>query len=208
MISSLQSQRYLDVYTSMLTISFIDIPTWYGQQRGLEVLFQFYIHFIGKGCPWLFKKFKLSLFCNGQLCQQERPLLGLVSFQVFRPSPYTTCFMLLVMGLDTKFLDFSSQGSPLCVLHFQIQFWFLFGLQSLFLFSCSLAECFSFIYLLYLLHVICGLSTLLNFSQPRKVFLQFCEVAGRCVIIQERYELFLDRGQTRKLIFFGCFEEL
>lgn len=31
----------------------------------------------------LFKEFRLPLFCNGQLWQQKRSLLGLVSFQVF-----------------------------------------------------------------------------------------------------------------------------
>jgi hypothetical protein len=42
------------------------------------------------------------------LQHHERPLLGLVSFQVFHPSPCMTCFVLLVMGLGPTFHDFSS----------------------------------------------------------------------------------------------------
>jgi hypothetical protein len=63
--------------------------------------------FIGKECQWLFKKFKSPLSCIKQLWQHERPLLGMVSFQVFHPSPCTTCFMLLLMGLGL-FCVFSS----------------------------------------------------------------------------------------------------
>jgi hypothetical protein len=46
--------------------------------------------------------------CDRRLWQKERPLLGLVSFLVFRPFPCTTCFILLVMGLGLRFHEFSS----------------------------------------------------------------------------------------------------
>jgi len=62
--------KIFDVYISKQIISFIDVPTWHGQQRALEVtLFQLYIHFISKGCQWLLKKFKPPLFCIEQLWQ-------------------------------------------------------------------------------------------------------------------------------------------
>ncbi len=57
---------------------------------------------------------------NIYLNPKERPLLGLVSFQVFCPSPCTTSFMLLVMDLGPTFGDFSSSGSPLCILCFWV----------------------------------------------------------------------------------------
>ncbi len=47
-------------------------------------------------------------------------VLGLVSFHVFSPPPCTPCFMLLVMGLGPRFCDFSFQGSPSCVMCFQV----------------------------------------------------------------------------------------
>jgi len=53
----------------------------------------------------------LPLSCDGQLQQQERPLLGLVFFKVLHPFPCTTCFMLpmmMTMGLSPRLLDFSS----------------------------------------------------------------------------------------------------
>ncbi len=46
----------------------------------------------------------------------ERSLLGLVSFQVFRPSPCMTCFVLLDMGLGPRFHDFFSLKAPHCAL--------------------------------------------------------------------------------------------
>ncbi len=58
-----------------------------------------YIHFIGRWCQWLFKEFRSPLSWVKQLWQQERPLIGLVSFQLcFWLSPYFICFVLLVMG--------------------------------------------------------------------------------------------------------------
>ncbi len=39
----------------------------------------------------------------GNYGRKERPFLGLVSFQVFHPCPYTTCFVLVVMGLGPRF---------------------------------------------------------------------------------------------------------
>jgi hypothetical protein len=42
-----------------------------------------YIHFISRGCQWLFKEFRSPLSWVKQLWQQERLLIGLVSFQVF-----------------------------------------------------------------------------------------------------------------------------
>jgi hypothetical protein len=88
---------------------FINVPTWHGQRRALEVLFLLlYIHFIGRGCQWLSKEFKLPISCIKQLWQLERFFLGLVSFQVFCPSFCTTCFMLVVMGSGARFLIFYS----------------------------------------------------------------------------------------------------
>jgi hypothetical protein len=55
----------------------------------------------------------LSLSCIGQLWQQERPLLSSVSFQVFRPSPWMTCFVLLTMSLGLKFSVFFLLGLPI-----------------------------------------------------------------------------------------------
>jgi len=42
----------------------IDVPTWHGQRRALEVLFFLLnIHFISRGSFWLFRKFKPPLSC-------------------------------------------------------------------------------------------------------------------------------------------------
>jgi hypothetical protein len=42
--------------------SFIDVPTWHGEQRALEkLLFSFYVHFINKGCQWFFTRFRPPL---------------------------------------------------------------------------------------------------------------------------------------------------
>jgi hypothetical protein len=43
--------RSLHVCINMLTIFFIDVLTWHAKQKALEaLLFQFYIHFIGRRC--------------------------------------------------------------------------------------------------------------------------------------------------------------
>lgn len=90
------------------------------------------------------------LFYVKQLWQQERPFLGLVSFQIFHPSLCTIYFMLLVMNLGPRFCVFSFQGSLLCILHFWVEF-FVWILILKFFFSCSLARWFPlFIYLLNL----------------------------------------------------------
>ncbi len=69
------------LHTSRRMIPFIDVPTWHSQQRALEVLlFLLYIHFIGRGCQWLSKEFKLPISCIKQLWQLERFFLSLVSF--------------------------------------------------------------------------------------------------------------------------------
>ncbi len=42
----------------------IDVLTWHGQQRALEVLlFLLYIHFIGRGSQWFLREFKPPLSC-------------------------------------------------------------------------------------------------------------------------------------------------
>jgi hypothetical protein len=95
-------------------ISFFNVSTWHGKRKALEDhLFQFCVHFINKGCLWLFRIWESSnhhyfMMCS---CNSKRNL-----FWVFHPSPYTTCFVLLMMGLGPRLFNFSSQGSPLCVM--------------------------------------------------------------------------------------------
>ncbi len=123
-----------------------DVSTWHGQQRVMKNLFfQFYIHFIDRRCLWLLREFRLSLSCGMQLWQQERSLLGLVFVEAFLPSPCTTCFVLLVMGLGCRLLDSSSYCSPFCILCFQVLSFVRTSI--LFFFSCSLARCFSYIFI-------------------------------------------------------------
>ncbi len=71
----------------------------------------------------------------------ERLLLSLVFFQVFHPSPCTTCFvLLLLMGLSRRLFDFSFSGSQLLgfvllsvvfCLNFDPYFFFSFSLVRL-----------------------------------------------------------------------------
>ncbi len=121
---------------------------------------------------WLLKSNNLYMrqaYHNIYLNPQERPLLGLVSFQVFSSSLCTTSFVLLVMGLGpSRILAYLFAQLLSCywwwvwVLRFVISplqaprcafcafgCGLLFGLRS-FLFSSLvplLAGCFSFIYL-------------------------------------------------------------
>jgi len=55
----------------------------------------------------------------------------------FCPCPFTTCFLLLVMGLGHRLLGFSSWDSPLCSLHFWVLAFFGLDLDP-FSFSSSL----------------------------------------------------------------------
>jgi hypothetical protein len=98
--------------------TFINVPTWHGQQRPLEVLlFRLYVHFIGRECQWFFREFRPPLCYIGQLWHQERLLLGLVSFQIFA---HLHAQALLMMGLGPRFCVFSSLSFPLCILHFGV----------------------------------------------------------------------------------------
>ncbi len=121
-----------------------------------------YINFIGRNCQWLFIKFKLPLSCIGQLWYEGRPLLNLVSFQIFRSSPCTTCFVLLIMRLDPKFRVFPLRAPHCafyvfrCGLLFEL-WYFLF----LLLFSCQ-------VFFLYLL------IDLFQFTKNMKGFFQCC----------------------------------
>jgi hypothetical protein len=77
-----------------------------GRRRALEdYFFWFCVHFIDKGCLWLFRISESSnhrcfMMCS---CSRKKNLLW-----VFHPSPYTTCFVLLLMGLGPRLFDFSS----------------------------------------------------------------------------------------------------
>ncbi len=83
------------------------------EERFLEdLLFQFYIHFISRECLCLFKELRLPLSCDWHLQWQERSLLGLVFFQVFRPSPCMTLLHVLVMGFGPRLPDFSFFKAP------------------------------------------------------------------------------------------------
>jgi hypothetical protein len=97
------------LHTNKQMTSFINVSTWHGQKRVLEVLFfSLYIHVIGRGCQRFSKKFGPSISCVEELWWLERFFLSLVSFQVFCPSLCTTCFLLLVMGLSVRFRVFYS----------------------------------------------------------------------------------------------------
>jgi hypothetical protein len=55
---------------------FIDVRTWREEWKALEsFLFQFCVHFIGKGCQWCYIVRKRSLFWN-MLLQYVRVHLG------------------------------------------------------------------------------------------------------------------------------------
>jgi hypothetical protein len=99
----------------------------------------------------VFKEFKPPLFYIKQLWQHEKPILSLVSFQVFHPSPYTIC-MLLVMGLGPTFFVFSFFRAPHCAFcifkcRILFQLWFFFFLFFLLFFP-------SWVFFLYLLYMI------------------------------------------------------
>jgi hypothetical protein len=50
---------------TIIFISFNNVPTWHGWQKVMEVLlFQFYVHFIGRKCMWVLREFRSSLSCN------------------------------------------------------------------------------------------------------------------------------------------------
>ncbi len=116
----------------------------------------------------LFKEFRLPLFCNGQLWQQRRSLLGSMFFQVFIlhwaavateevssrldvlpgfvcQSSCTTCFVLLLMGLGPRISFLRAPNCGFCDFSCDI----LFGVQPVLfiLLVGSLAGCFSFSYL-------------------------------------------------------------
>ncbi len=75
----------------------------------------------------------------------SKAILGLVSFQGIRPSPCTTCFMLLVMGLGLRFCVFLLLGPLIvCSAVWGVVFCLDFDLF-FFFFSCSLVECYLFI---------------------------------------------------------------
>jgi hypothetical protein len=64
--------KVLDVFISKLTIFFINVLTWCGQQRVLETFFyQCYIHFINKECQWQYKDRMPPLFWNKLLIAKE-----------------------------------------------------------------------------------------------------------------------------------------
>ncbi len=104
---------------------------------------------IDKGCQWLLRKFKLPLSLNQQLWQQKRPFLNLMSFQIFRPSPCMTYFMLLLMGLHRRFREFFLLGLPIVHSAFSnVVFYLDFdAFFFLFLFLCQVFFLYLFIYL-------------------------------------------------------------
>jgi hypothetical protein len=66
------------------------------------------VHFIGRECQLVLQRVQAVTMLRRAVVvvvakRDLFSLLGLVSFQVFHPSPCTTCFMLLVMGLGLKF---------------------------------------------------------------------------------------------------------
>ncbi len=138
----------MDVYTNMQMNSFIDVPTWHGQQIALEILFfRLYIHFIGKRCQWFFKKIKPPLFCMHQVVVTTRePSSRLGVLSIFSPISLHNLLHVMGDGFKSYFPVFSSKGSPLCILEFWV--WsFVWTLVLSFFFSCSLVGRFPFIYL-------------------------------------------------------------
>ncbi len=73
---------------------------------------------LGLGKSFLEREFRQSLSCDVQLQQQERPLLSFVFFQVFGPFSCISCFVLLMLGLGSKLLDFSFLRLPIVHLVF------------------------------------------------------------------------------------------
>ncbi len=97
-----------------------------------------------------------TILRSGQLWQLKRSLLGLVSFQIFYPSPCTICFVQPMMDLGLRSRVFLLLGLPI-VRSTLLGVIFCLDFNPFFFFSCSLAGCFSFIYLFINLFWTCAL---------------------------------------------------
>ncbi len=108
-----------------------------------DLFFQFYIHFIDKRCKWLFKKFKLPLFCRSGSCGNWRSF-----FSAWCPSRFfahllaglALCQWWWVEVLGFVFSPFRAPHCAFCTFESGLSF----GLSvHSFFFSCSLVRCFS-----------------------------------------------------------------
>ncbi len=140
-----------------MTTSFIDVPTWHGWWKALEdLLFLFFIHFIGRECLWFFTGFgrpPFSILCSFWECLGCHYLVMCSCnnrksfFKAWCSSKFfahllswlawflLSGLLLIVCFALSNFLWTSVLGSsPLCVLHFRM----LCGLQSFLLFPCPL----------------------------------------------------------------------
>jgi hypothetical protein len=59
----IMGQKFNELELEIVTrTTWFNVPTWYDQQRALEVLFlRLYFHFVDRGCQWFFREFRPPL---------------------------------------------------------------------------------------------------------------------------------------------------
>ncbi len=114
------------------------------------------VHQLGMDLKWVYRD--AALVAAGFTSSHKRVVISCIGscgsrrglFQAWCPSRFLAhhdfALCLLMMGLGPRFWVLFCQGSSLCVLHLRV--WSFVRTSVLyFFFSCSLAKCFSFIYL-------------------------------------------------------------
>jgi hypothetical protein len=116
--------------------------TWSMKGSGgplLLIICSFYRH----KCKWLFKELSCHYLALRVVMAIRKTSFRFGVLPSFSPIFLHDLLLLLVMGLGPRFCVFS----PLCTLHFWVWPFVWISILSFF-FSCSLARCFSCIYLL------------------------------------------------------------